>query len=127
MNEHPAIIKLKTVCTTNIYDLSTLKRVSRNNPELFNKGLTILIKMLSSEKQNILTLIETNNWEEISMIVHKIKSSLIHINVTSLNKFIIELERYELHSDSELRTSSYMLCSSLEEILQDLNKELLPC
>jgi HPt (histidine-containing phosphotransfer) domain-containing protein len=120
-------MKSAVVGTNKLYDLSTIKRVSKNNPELFNKGLTILINMLSSEKQNILSLIETNNWEEVSRIVHKIKSSLKHISVTSISNIINELEHYELQSEKQLKTSAYMLCVSLDEILFDLNKELLPC
>ena len=113
--------------TTKLYDLSTIKRASKNNNELFNKGLTILIKMLCSEKQNILSLIETNNWEEICRIVHKIKSSLKHINVNSIDNIINDLENYESQSEKQLKKKSYMLCVSLDEILHDLNKELLPC
>lgn len=110
-----------------LYNLSTIEKVSKNNPELFNKGVSILIRMLSTEKKNILSSLESGNWEEIGLIVHKIKSSLIHIHVNSLSQIINQLEDYQAHSTKILRTSAYMLCNALDEILEDLNKESLSC
>jgi HPt (histidine-containing phosphotransfer) domain-containing protein len=103
--------------TKAIYDLSAIKILSKNDDVLFNKVLNILISMLSSERENIKSLAKKNSWKEVGEIVHKIKTSLVHIHVDSLTQVIKDLEHYENHSDEKLTLLADELCDSLENIL----------
>jgi PAS domain S-box-containing protein len=100
-----------------IYDLSAIKVLSKNDDVLFNKVLNILISMLSSERENIQSLAKKNSWKEVGEIVHKIKTSLVHIHVDSLTQVIKDLEHYEDHSNEKLTLLADELCNSLENIL----------
>ena len=82
--------------------------------------------MLSNEKQKVVSLIETDSWDEISKIAHKIKTSLIYINVNALIPVINELEHYQSHSNEKLKSNALILCNSIDEILLNLNNEYLP-
>jgi PAS domain S-box-containing protein len=107
-----------------LYDLSAIKALSKNDDASFNRILNILISMLSSEKENIRALTKTNSWKEVSEVVHKIKTALVHTNVNSLTNVIKDLEHYENHTDDELRKLSGELCDSLDNILVYLKIDL---
>jgi PAS domain S-box-containing protein len=102
---------------TSLYDLSEIRSLSKNDDALFNKVISLLISMLSTEKENIKKLAKEDNWAEVSEIVHKIKTSLIHIKVTSLTQIIKDLEYYEPFDSKQLNVLVKQLCETLDNIL----------
>jgi PAS domain S-box-containing protein len=107
-----------------LYDLSSIRSLSKDDDILFNKVLNILITMLSAEIGNIRAAAKGNNWKEVSNIVHKIKTSLIHIKVDSLKQTIMDLEHYEAHSNEKLNKLVEQFCGTLDNILVYLKIDL---
>jgi len=108
----------------NLYDLSEIKLISNNDDGLLNKILTILVSMLSSEKENIRVLAKKDSWKEVAEIVHKLKTSLTHIRVDSLKQIILDMEEYEKHSNEKLRLLAEEFCTALDNILVYLKVDL---
>jgi HPt (histidine-containing phosphotransfer) domain-containing protein len=107
-----------------LYDLSEIKLISNNDDGLLNKILSILVSMLSSEKENIRVLAKSNNWKEVSEIVHKLKTSLTHIQANSLKQIILDLEDYESHTNEKLSLLAEEFCNGLDNILVYLEVDL---
>jgi HPt (histidine-containing phosphotransfer) domain-containing protein len=107
-----------------LYDLSEIKLISNNDDGLFGKILNIMVSMFSSEIENIRDLAKNDKWKEVAEIVHKLKTSLTHINADSLKQTIRDLEDYEGRSNETLGELADKFCNTLEEILVYLKIDL---
>jgi HPt (histidine-containing phosphotransfer) domain-containing protein len=114
----------KEIATPSLYDLSEIRALSKNDDALLNKVISLLISMLSTEKENIKALAKEDKWAEVSEIVHKIKTSLIHIKVTSLTQVIKDLEYYQPFDSKQLNLLVGQLCETLENILVFLKLDM---
>jgi HPt (histidine-containing phosphotransfer) domain-containing protein len=85
----------------------------------------MLISTLSAEVENIRSLAMNNDWEAVSKIVHKIKTSLIHIRADSLKDNILRLEKhYNDYNTEELNAFINELCSAIVEIVGCLKNDI---
>ncbi|MDB5157007.1 MAG: hybrid sensor histidine kinase/response regulator [Mucilaginibacter sp.] len=117
--------EVEPVSVSKLYDLSEIRSLSRNDEKIFNKIINMLISTLSVEGENIKSSAMDNDWETVSGIVHKIKTSLIHIRVDSLKDIIIKLEKN--YSDYDLESlNSFVdeLCNTLTEIVGCLKNDI---
>jgi len=107
-----------------LYDLTDIEILSKNDDALFGKVLNILISMFSDEIENIRTLANDDKWQEVSEIVHKLKTSLTHIRVVSLKQTVTDLEDYEKFGSEKLNTLAKEFCAALENMLIYLKIDL---
>ncbi|HEY0246565.1 MAG TPA: Hpt domain-containing protein [Mucilaginibacter sp.] len=108
----------------NLYDLTDIKLLTNNDDMLFVKLLNILIEMFSSETKNIRSLAKDNDWKAIAEIVHKLKTSLIHIQVNSLKQVVRDLEDYEDQNNEKLNLLKDEFCNALDNIVIYLKVDL---
>jgi len=108
----------------NLYDLTDIEILSKNDDALFGKVLNILISMFSSEIENIRALAKDDKWTEVSEIVHKLKTSLTHIRVESLKQTVKDLEDHEHFGSEKLSVLANEFCAALENMLVFLKIDL---
>jgi len=108
----------------NLYDLTDIEILSKNDDALFGKVLNILISMFSSEIENVKILAKDDKWKEVAEIVHKLKTSLTHIRVVSLKQTVKDLEDYEQFGSEKLNRLATEFCDALENMLIYLKIDL---
>ena len=123
--ENEEVSNEPVVSASKLYDLTEIRSLSRNDEKIFNKIINMLISTLSVEAENIKSSAMDNDWETVSGIVHKIKTSLIHIRVDSLKDIILNLEKNYSNYDLEsLNSFVDELCNTLAEVVGCLKNDI---
>lgn len=107
-----------------LYDLTDIEMLSRNDDALMGNILGILVSMFASEGDNICRLAAENKWQEVAEVAHKLKTSVTHIRATAVRENVLELEDYANKSDQELKALADRLCRSLAEMKVYLQEDL---
>lgn len=88
--------KARKIKKSNI-DFSYLKTVSNNNQDFINEIVRSFIDTIPEHLRQLKTHMERNNWREVALVVHKIKSSLSLLGLQDIKNQAIEIESFSRH------------------------------
>jgi len=110
--------------THNLYDLTDIEMLSKNDDALLGNILGILVSMFESEADNIKALAPQCKWAEVAEVAHKLKTSVTHIRANEVRQNVLDLEAYNGKSDAELTSLAEKLCNSLAAMRVHLQADL---
>lgn len=110
--------------THNLYDLTDIEMLSKNDDALLGNILGILVSMFETEADNIKALVPERKWQEVAEVAHKLKTSVTHIRANAVRENVLELENYNDKSNAELTALAEKLCNSLAEMRVHLQADL---
>ena len=80
-----------------LYDLTELKSMAKNDPVFINEMLETFAKNLEEGIEELNKSAANKNWKKVGDIAHKLRPSLIHLKVHELVPVIEKLEYITLH------------------------------
>jgi len=107
--------------TSKIIDLSYLEITFGGNKVIINKILKSFIDSASDLVLELTNNVNESNWENVKMIAHKMKSSYNTIGAKTTGNI---LERIELESAQENKTTIILLINQVKKISQQVIKEV---
>jgi PAS domain S-box-containing protein len=103
------LTKNKSLSTEKIYNLNSLNSLSRGNSEFVIKMLRLFIKQTTNEIENITTAMATDDFPEVSRLIHKIKPSVESLGITSILEEINLLEKVAKETKDKGQITSLFL------------------
>lgn len=107
---------------TKLYNLNSLRNLSRGNEEFVLKMITIFITQTTETLHKIEEAITIDDFTEISRLVHKIKPSIEGIGVTSIVEDIKLLEK--IAKETNDKTTILRLFENIKSILEQVVLQL---
>ena len=109
-----------------LYDLSSLKAMSHGDNEFMNKMVSLFIEHVELSVTQIQEANINQDYDTISKIAHKLKSSSGNMGVTSIKRDIKELELYciEKKECDKISTLILAVSSTLSKVLDQLRLEI---
>jgi len=77
----------------NLYDLSSLKKLSRGNTEFYNKMILLFISQTTAVLEQINQAIFEHDFIEVSRLAHKIRPSIESLKISTISNALLLLEK----------------------------------
>jgi len=75
-----------------MYDLATIKRISKNDDAVISKYIHAFIKSSHAQLQDIDELMAGNKWDGVADILHKMKTSVAYFGMSDIEQIVIHAE-----------------------------------
>jgi HPt (histidine-containing phosphotransfer) domain-containing protein len=105
------------------YDLTSIFAISDNNPQFLEKLLLIFAENISNDLRLINEAANTGNWQAVGQLAHKMKPSLTHFGINSLQDVIRNLEHPAGYDVQHLNSLVAQLNSVINKVLTGLKNE----
>jgi HPt (histidine-containing phosphotransfer) domain-containing protein len=126
--DFPPLVILRSFRSDTIYQnvkLDYLELMSDGDADMKKTMLEMLLIELPEEFSKMRILTDDQNWEELSMVSHKMKSTLAFVGndeMTNTNKALEKKSKYE-DDTYEISDLMSILEKNLEGVLSDLRQE----
>jgi len=77
---------------TYMYDLATIKRISKNDNAVIVKYIQAFIKTSNEELKTIDRYLAENMWQDIADVLHKMKTSVAYFGMNEIQQIVINAE-----------------------------------
>jgi len=118
----PTVEKVE-VPNEKLYDLSMVDSIGKDDPEFVKNILTIFIDTMPANADSLQKAGSEQNYESISKIAHKMKSSIDLLGIHSLKYTIRKLENVVV-GDTEYSAHIEMVRNTLKDVIVQLKKIL---
>jgi HPt (histidine-containing phosphotransfer) domain-containing protein len=109
--------------STVLYDLSTLDEMSRGNKVFYDKMINIFIDSSASTITDIQKALEANDYERVAKLVHRMKPSILNLNINSIVDEVKYLEQINASVDlDKVNQAIGKLFSTLNSVRESLLK-----
>ncbi len=107
-----------------LYDLTSLQKLSRGNNEFVNKMINIFVAQTTEVIEKASVAISQNNFIETSLLIHKIKPSIETLGIVTLIKEIKHLEKMtkETSDKKQIKKLFYSIKDILEKVIIQLKE-----
>ena len=114
----------ETASIEKLYNLTTLQNLSRNNNEFVLKMVGVFVEQTIATIEKIDTALESNNFLEISQLIHKIRPSTDHMGVLSIQSEMKTLEKIakETQNKGQITTIYILVKKTLQLVISQLQK-----
>ncbi|MBI1226119.1 MAG: hypothetical protein GC192_12865 [Bacteroidetes bacterium] len=116
---------MQATSTTHI-NLDYLRLMADNDDEMIQTMLAMLLEELPEEMGKIQELCQAENWDELTRVSHKMKSTLAFVgndDMTNANKELERITKYK--TDIQLAPSLVdTLNANLPQVLEALKREV---
>jgi HPt (histidine-containing phosphotransfer) domain-containing protein len=113
---------MSTATPYKFIDLSYLELMSDGDDDMKKTMLEMLLEELPEEIQKMSQLTADKNWEELSSVSHKMKSTLSFVGYEAMTELNKELELLSKHQENPKRIVNLM--GQLEEKLAEVMPEI---
>lgn len=113
---------MSTATPHKFIDLSYLELMSDGDDDMKKTMLEMLLEELPEEIQKMSQLTAAENWDELSSVSHKMKSTLSFVGYEAMTEMNKELELLAKHSENPKRMVTLM--GQLEEKLAEVMPEI---
>lgn len=105
---------------TKKYDLTSITKMSRGNNDFILKMLTIFVNQTTETFDKIETAFESNDFQEVSNLIHKIKPSIEGLGIFSIKDEVKKLEKIakETKNKEAMETLFATIKSTLIEVIE---------
>lgn len=112
------------------YKINKLSEICTGDVDFILQMIQTFVEQINKDLPLIQSAIETNNWEAVHKITHKIKPSIDMLDIESakpLIKEIVEKTRNlsTIHPE-ELTNTFYILKESLQETVEEMTTDYYP-
>jgi PAS domain S-box-containing protein len=106
-------------------DLSYLKTVSNNNQAFISEIIETFIETIPTHLHEIVGFASKEKWEEVSRVIHKIKSSLALLGLQEAKNQAIEIEMSIKENTLPVGFEAFVdnFCSSLQTEIDNLKRD----
>jgi len=105
-----------------MYDLTTIKRISKNNNGIISKYIQTFIKSSQGQLLEIDGFMSENKWDAIAEVLHKMKTSVAYFGMDDIEKIVIQSET-DIRSNKEKSTVKAQI-EEIGRLLTDSFKSL---
>ncbi|WP_107038047.1 PAS domain S-box protein [Brumimicrobium mesophilum] len=107
-----------------LYDLSTIEKMSRGNQEFVQKMISIFISIAKENTEILKKALDENDMTTIEKTAHKIKPSIDQMGITSLKDLVRKLEKIESleTNPQEVKKMVNQLTDTLSKIVNELDE-----
>lgn len=114
----------ETASIEKLYNLTTLQNLSRNNNEFVLKMIGFFVEQTIATIEKIDAALESNNFLEISQLIHKIRPSTDHMGVLSIQSEMKTLEKIakETQNKGQITTIYILVKKTLQLVISQLQK-----
>lgn len=113
---------MSTATPYKFINLSYLELMSDGDDDMKKTMLEMLLEELPEEIQKMSQLTAAQDWEELSSVSHKMKSTLSFVGYEAMTELNTELELLSKHQENPKRIVSLM--GQLEEKLAEVMPEI---
>jgi HPt (histidine-containing phosphotransfer) domain-containing protein len=109
-----------------LYDLSVIEMMGDNDSSFINTLLQIFIESIPQDLEALNHAHQKKNWEQVSFMAHKMKSTIDNLSVESLKINIRTLEGKNLIqtlSEQEIDTHIAEVNTILNQVLEGLKEQ----
>lgn len=109
-----------------LYDLSVIEMMGGNDPSFINTLLQIFIETIPQDLDELNIAHQGKNWEKVSFMAHKMKSTIDNLSVDSLKINIRTLEGKNLIqtlSEQEIDSHIAEVNTVLNQVLVGLKEQ----
>jgi len=75
-----------------MYDLTTIKRISKNNDAIISKYIQAFIKSSQGQLLEIDGFMSENKWDAVANVLHKMKTSVSYFGMNNIEQIAIQAE-----------------------------------
>jgi len=122
--------EIKTAITSyplndNLYDLTQLKNMGRNDPAFISKMVLLFINEASNGLQKIIDASEHGDVDTIAYFAHRMKPSIFNMGINSIRTEILAIEAIKVKSmnNSELIDNIKKVKTVITEVITRLKAE----
>ncbi len=102
--------------TDRLFNLTSLKNLSRGNIEFMEKMVSIFIELSTDTIEKASTAISQNNFIEVSRLIHKLKPSVETLGITSIIPKLKLLEEIAIETEDKEQITA--LFGVIKEVLE---------
>jgi PAS domain S-box-containing protein len=115
----------ETASIEKLYNLTTLQNLSRNNNEFVLKMVGIFVEQTIATIEKIDAALESNNFLEISRLIHKIRSSTDNMGILSIRSEMKTLEKIakETQNKGQITAIYKLVKETLQLVISQLQKD----
>jgi len=88
----PGNVKLNSMSTERLYDLSSLRAISKGNDVFVQKMVNIFCDQTPLMCKQIRQAFNTRDFDEVSAVAHKMKPSIDNLNIVSIKQLVRDIE-----------------------------------
>lgn len=100
------------------YDLSKLYEMSRGNDAFVQKMLRLFTDIVPTSVEQMKNALAKNDFETIAKVAHKLKPSINHLNILSIQPLLLKLEKTEATQDNQESLVAFVI--QVNEILESV-------
>ena len=105
-------------------DLKYLQQMTGNDSEMMKEMIELFLLQLAELRVEMDSLVESQNWFELSRLAHKIKSSALVMGVGQMSEEMKELEHLAKEGKDTEKYPDYM--ARFNNMIETTKKELRP-
>jgi hypothetical protein len=111
---------------TKLYDLSMVQSVSEGDPGFLRKMVVLFIKTVPPNVQELVNALETENWDQVRKMAHKLKSTVDSMGINSIREDIrkVEADAKQLQSLDEMPGRIKRIESIINQCIGQLEVEI---
>jgi len=109
-----------------LYDLSVIEMMGDNDTSFINTLLQIFIESIPQDLEELNLAHQQKNWDKVSFMAHKMKSTIDNLSIESLKIIIRDLEGKNLiqtHSEQEIDAQITIVNHNLNKVLEGLKEQ----
>lgn len=110
-----------------LYDLTMVRQIGKGNPDFIGKMVALFLDQLPNDIVKLKVHAETEEWEALSKLAHRMKPSIEGMGIHSLKTIIRELETRSRNNesirDTEMKKLVVITCDTMEKVLVQLRIE----
>ncbi|HET6245925.1 MAG: response regulator [Bacteroidetes bacterium] len=113
-----------TISEHELYDLSELKKITKGDAVFFKKIIELFIENTPDTIEKIKTATKENQWEQVSMLAHKMRPSFSHMGIKDMAEVlkIVEENAGENRHLDELPALLDVFYRKTEKVIRRLKK-----
>ena len=104
------------VANERLYDMVLLNDLSHGNPEFIESLVTIFIDTIPENARIMAEAAEHKQWEKVSKMAHKLKSTIDTMNITSLKQ---DIRSIEINAKNKAELTS--VCKQIKKVNEVIN------
>ena len=110
-----------------MYDLTTIKRISKNDNAVISKYIHAFIKSSHEQLQDIDKLMDGNKWDGVADILHKMKTSVAYFGMNDIEQIVIQAEADIRNNvgktivEGQMEEIARLLTGSLQSLQEEIN------
>ena len=117
---------MKTQEENKIYNLNVVKKITKGNSELIIKMLSVFKEQASSGMADALKATNNEDWEQVGLIIHKLKPSVTYLGMSELETKMNETIKWcrEKSNYEKIKMNTIFVNEVLQKVYLQINDDI---